>query len=261
MRYVLTIAGSDSCGGAGIQADIKTIAGLGAHPLTAITAVTAQDSQGVKGIHKIPAKFISEQIEAVINDIRPDAVKIGMLLAGATVKTVTKVLIKKNINNVVIDPVMKATTGKNLLDPKVIDLFKKALLPIADVVTPNIDEASILAGMPVRNTLEMEEAARIINKSGPKVVVTGGHLEDRKCVDIFFDGSRIYRYENDRIETEHSHGSGCVFSSALACFLSMNHGVKEATRLSHEYTHASITEGYKCGKGAGAVRPVVNFID
>jgi hydroxymethylpyrimidine kinase/phosphomethylpyrimidine kinase len=254
MKYVLTIAGSDSCGGAGIQADIKTITSLGAHALSVITAVTAQNSLGIAGIHKIPARFISQQIEAVIDDILPHAVKIGMLFTGAAVREVAGIVKKHHISCLVVDPVIRASTGKKLLEPDAIPLLREVLLPSARVLTPNLDEAGILTGRKVRNLKEMEEASKVIKDLGPDVVITGGHLGDQ-CVDLLYNGKDIHHFYGARIGTEHTHGSGCVFSTALATFLAMEDDVTKATKLAHDFTRHAIERGYPCGRGAGVVRP------
>jgi hydroxymethylpyrimidine kinase/phosphomethylpyrimidine kinase len=254
LKYVLAIAGSDSCGGAGIQADIKTITSLGAHALTAITAVTAQNSLGIAAIQKIPANFISKQIESVFEDIRPDAAKIGMLLTGAAVKGVARVIKRYGMPRLVVDPVLWASTGQRLLDAEAVPILKKTLLPLASVITPNLDEAEILAGRKVRNLKEMEEASKVIKGFGPDVVITGGHLKG-ECVDLLYDGRDIHHFSDSKIRAEHNHGSGCVFSSALATFLALENDVKRATELAHDFTRRAIEKGYPCGKGAGTVGP------
>jgi hydroxymethylpyrimidine kinase/phosphomethylpyrimidine kinase len=254
MKYVLTIAGSDSCGGAGIQADIKTISGLGAHPLTVITALTAQNSLGIDAVYEIPATFISQQIETTVGDVFPDAAKIGMLSSDEAVKTVAGMIKRFELPQVVVDPVLRATTGKSLLVPEAVSLLKEILLPLSHVVTPNLYEAEILTGKRVRNLEEMEEAAKDIKGLGPDVVVTGGHLKG-ECVDILYDGKAVHRFSGSKIDTEHVHGTGCVFSSALATFLALEKNVVEATEQAHVFTRQAIERGYSCGKGVGIVRP------
>ena len=254
MRYVLTIAGSDSCGGAGIQADIKTITHLKAHALTALTAITAQNTLGIDGIHDVPPGFISRQITTILLDIVPHAVKIGMLATGAAIREVAKILKKHQLPNLVIDPVLKASTGRNLLESDAIPLLKEELFPLAQVVTPNLDEAGILTNKKVQSVEDMEGAAREIQKWVPNVVVTGGHLQG-ECVDLLYDGKDVYLFSDPRIETEHTHGSGCVFSTALATFLAMDYNIIEATKRTHDFTRNAIEQGYPCGKGAGVVLP------
>jgi hydroxymethylpyrimidine/phosphomethylpyrimidine kinase len=253
VKYVLAIAGSDSFGGAGIQADIKTITGLGGHALTAITAVTAQNSIGISAIYKIPAKFLSLQIETILEDIVPDAVKTGMLYTGAAIKVVARAIEKHGIPNLVIDPVVKASTGRDLMEEGALEALREFLLPMARVVTPNMDEAGILSGGKVRTVRDMEEAARIIKSCGPDVVVTGGHL-DGTCVDVFFDGREFHHFPGSKIPTPHTHGSGCVFSSALATYLAGDPVVRHAVEGAHYFTRMGIEGSYPCGRGAGPLR-------
>ncbi len=252
MIYILDIAGSDSSGGAGIQADIKTVASLQTHCLIAVTAVTAQNSLGVNSVHKVPARHISRQIETILDDLIPDAVKIGMLYSAAAVKQVAGLLRKHRLPHVVMDPVFRASTGMRLLEPGAGSVLKEELLPLAHVVTPNLDEAQILAGRKVRDIKEMVEAAKVIKAIGPDVVITGGHMEG-ECVDILYDGKNIHQFRGSRIDTRNTHGSGCVFSTALAVFLAKGKSLVKATNLAHDYTRRAIMDGYACGRGAGPV--------
>jgi hydroxymethylpyrimidine/phosphomethylpyrimidine kinase len=254
MKYVLVIAGSDSGGGAGIQADIKTITHLEGHSLTVLTAVTAQNSLGIAAIHKIPARFISRQLETILNDMVPDAVKIGMLYSKAAVKEVARQIKKYSLSNVVVDPVLKSSTGGDLMEAGVIPSLKEVLLPIASVVTPNLFEAGILANKKVQTPHEMVEAAKRIKLNGPDVVITGGHLKG-KCMDLLYDGIDFHRFRASRIDTIHTHGSGCVFSTALATFLAQGEAVVRATKLAHDFTRNAIINSYACGQGSGPVRP------
>jgi hydroxymethylpyrimidine/phosphomethylpyrimidine kinase len=223
LKYVLTIAGSDSSGGAGIQADIKTVTSLGAHALTVITAVTAQNSTGISGVHELPAEFIAMQIESVVRDVVPDSVKIGMLSSGRVIETV---------------------------------VWANLLLPLARVITPNLHEAGILAGCSVINHDEMELAAKELKKLGPDVIITGGHLVEGMCMDILYDGQDVHHFHGERIATENTHGTGCVFSSSLACFLAKGSNTAEAARCAGEFTRRAIENGYPCGRGAGPVSPL-----
>jgi hydroxymethylpyrimidine/phosphomethylpyrimidine kinase len=254
MKYIMTIAGSDSCGGAGIQADIKTIATLGCHALTAITAVTAQNSTGISAVHEIPSEMIIKQIEAVANDIFPDAIKTGMLSSGNVIKAIAGAIKKYKFKNMVIDPVMKASTGGDLIEQMAIELLKEHLFPLARAVTPNIHEAGILVGFKVTGIKGMELAAREIKKMGPDAVVTGGHLEG-DCVDVLYDGRDVYHFRGERIDTQNTHGTGCVFSSSLACFLARGNSIEDAVQAAHDFTRRAIEKGYPCGKGPGAVNP------
>jgi hydroxymethylpyrimidine kinase/phosphomethylpyrimidine kinase len=254
VKYVLTIAGSDSCGGAGIQSDIKTITSLGAHALTAITAVTAQNSMGISGVHEIPVEFIAMQIGSVVEDVFPDSVKIGMLSSGRVIENLAGMLGKYRLKNIVVDPVMRASTGRDLMDASSVALLKDSLLPLARVITPNLHEAGVLAGFNVTNPEEMKLAARELKKLGPDVIITGGHLEGM-CMDILYDGKDVHDFHGERIATENTHGTGCVFSSSLACFLAMGKHIVEAARLAHQFTRGAIERGYHCGRGAGVVSP------
>ncbi len=253
MKFILAIAGSDSCGGAGIQADIKTITSLRGHALTVLTAITAQSSLGVTAIHKVPAPFVSLQLEAVIHEVAPHALKIGMVYGRATVREVARFIEKHPLPHVVLDPLVRATTGRELLLPKAIVSLKKVLLPLATVVTPNTYEAGILAEMKVENLQHMTRAAEVLKAKGPDVVITGGHLQG-ECVDLLYDGKDFYEFRGSRIDTKHTHGSGCVFSTALATFLAEEKDVVKATEKAHDFTRRAIIEGYACGLGSGPVR-------
>jgi hydroxymethylpyrimidine kinase/phosphomethylpyrimidine kinase len=254
MIHILVIAGSDSFGGAGVQADVKTSARLGAHATTAVTAVTAQNSLGITAVHKVPVSFISKQVETIIEDLMPYAVKIGMLFTAAAVREVARLIKKHNLKRVVVDPVFRASTGMELLEPGAISVMKDVLFPLTGVVTPNLDEAGILAGKKVKGMEEIVKAAKIIKQLGPDVVITGGHFEDR-CVDLVFDGKDIHQFWGSKIYTEHTHGSGCVFSTALAVFLGEGKSLVKATEMAHDFTRNAIIKGYECGRGAGPVKP------
>lgn len=254
MKYILAIAGSDSCGGAGIQADIKTITSLGAHALTAITAVTAQNSSVISGIHEVPVEFIAMQIETIVEDIVPDSVKIGMLSSAPAIETIAGILKKYRFKNVVIDPVMKASTGRDLMDASAVAIMKDILLPLAGVMTPNLHEAETLTGRRVTNPAEMEQAARSLKKLGPDVIITGGHLEG-DCIDLLYNGKDFYHFHGERINTENTHGTGCVFSSSIAYFLAKGKNIIEATGFAHDFTRRAIEYGYAYGMGAGVVSP------
>jgi hydroxymethylpyrimidine kinase/phosphomethylpyrimidine kinase len=255
MKYILAIAGSDCSGGAGIQADIRTITSLGAHALTAITALTAQNSIGITGIHGIPAVFLERQIESILQDVSPHAVKIGMLYSRANIRKVAGLIKKHRLSNLVLDPVLRATTGRSLIESDAVSLLKKALVPLVTVVTPNLEEAALLSGRRVEGVPEMEEAARLIHKMGTNVIVTGGHLRS-ECVDVLFEGNEMVHFRSERIEAEHIHGSGCVFSTALAAYLAITGDLRSAAGKAHEFAHVAIERGYPCGRGAGPVNPV-----
>jgi hydroxymethylpyrimidine kinase/phosphomethylpyrimidine kinase len=251
MKYILVIAGSDSCGGAGIQADTKTITALGAHSLVVVSAVTAQNSMGIKAIHQIPAGFISEQLAAVMEDVVPDGIKIGMLYSKGAVEAVVKFLRQYPLSNIVLDPLIKSTTGDLLIESDAISVIKEHLLPIVDVVTPNLNEAAVFTEMKIENKGDMIAAAKRIREMGPDTVVTGGHLKG-SCIDILNNG-KTHQFAGARIETEHTHGSGCVFSAALATFLAHGKDMFHATKLAHDFTRCAIINGYPCGRGSGPV--------
>jgi len=254
MKCILSIAGSDSGGGAGIQADIKTITSLGAHALTVITALTAQNSIGVLAIHPVPPGFIARQIKAVVEDMPPDAVKVGMVFNAAAVKAVTRMIALYRLSPVVVDPVLRASTGRLLLEPDAVRVLRERLLPLATVVTPNLHEAELLTGKRVRTLKEMERAALEIFRMGPRVVIKGGHLK-RECSDLLFDGKEVTVFPGKKIASTCTHGTGCVFSSALATFLALGENLKEATQSAHDVVRRAIRGGYCVGRGTGAVAP------
>jgi hydroxymethylpyrimidine kinase/phosphomethylpyrimidine kinase len=255
MKYILIIAGSDSSGGAGIQADIKTITSLGAHALSAITALTSQNSLGVEAIRPISAQCISSQVETVVRDVFPHAVKVGMLYTGAAIRGVARIIRKYRLPRVVLDPVLRSSTGKALLEPPAVNRITEDLFPLTSVVTPNLDEAEILTGRRVRTLAQMRQACKVIKAMGPDVVITGGHLKG-DCVDLLYTREGFYPYHGERVETTHTHGTGCVFSSALATFLAMDYNLEKAVGEAHRFTKQAIKAGYPCGRGSGVVRPV-----
>jgi len=255
MIRVLSIAGSDSCGGAGIQADIKTIHRLGAHALTAVTALTAQNSLGVEAVHPVPERFIAEQVRAVVKDSPPHAVKIGMLGSAAAIRVVAGLIQEHGLKNVVLDPVFRASTGARLLDDEALSSLAGELLPIVGVITPNLEEAATLLGRPVETLAQAEDAARELRKSGPDVVVTGGHLPG-ECVDVLASGTGLHHFTGERLSSANTHGTGCVFSSALAVQLAFGREIPEAVRTAGAFTREAIRSGYACGKGAGVVNPL-----
>jgi hydroxymethylpyrimidine kinase/phosphomethylpyrimidine kinase len=257
MVKVLTIAGSDSSGGAGIQADIKTIFALRAYPITVICALTAQSSMGVDSILEVPPDFVVAQMESVISDMSPQAAKTGMLLNAGVLVAVATALGRYRLPLLVVDPVMLSSTGRVLLESDGIAVMREQLLPLATVVTPNLHEAEVLSGQEVSNVEEMVAAARRIKEFGPgNVIITGGHLKDG-CVDIVYTGKEVYQLGGPRIESEHTHGSGCVFSSALAVFLAMGNSVVKGAEMARDFTRRAISKGLSVGKRPGAVQPQI----
>lgn len=252
MKKVLTIAGSDSGAGAGIQADLKTMAALGAYGLSVITAVTAQNSLGVQGFQALPGEFVGMQIESVLSDMGADAVKTGMLANGGIIREVAAKLRQYGMRNLVVDPVMVATSGDLLLEADAIDALVEDLLPLADLVTPNLKEAEVLSGLKIRNEEHMEEAARIIHQMGPaNVLVKGGHM-GKDAMDVLFDGEHVRWFAAKRVDTVNTHGTGCTLSAALACYLAFGNGVPEAVDLAKNYLTAALTHGFQIGKGPGS---------
>lgn len=255
MPRILTVAGSDSGGGAGIQGDLKTIALLGGFGMTALTAVTAQNTVGVKGILEVPPDFVGAQMDAVLADIGADAVKTGMLCIAETVRVVAEKIRKYRVSRLVIDPVMISSSGQRLLSREAEEVLKEKLLPLARVVTPNLHEGGVLAGSRIRTREEMRAAARKIHKLGPKyVLLKGGHLRGEP-VDVLFDGRKFFEYKGRRIPTPHTHGTGCTLSAAIAVELGKGHSVPEAVERARAFIHSAIRWGLPLGHGAGPVNP------
>ncbi len=251
MKRVLTIAGSDSGGGAGIQADLKTITVLGAFGTSVLTALTAQNTLGVQGIHEVPVDFVRQQMDAVLTDIGADAVKTGMLASAALVGEVADGLRRHQTGPLVVDPVMAATSGDSLLARDAVETIKAELIPLAFLVTPNLPEASMLAGFPVSDMAGMEEAARQIFALGPKnVLIKGGHLND-EAADLLYDGREFRVFSCPKIETRNTHGTGCTYSAALATFLAQGKTVVEAVAAAKDYISRAIRFATPMGSGNG----------
>jgi hydroxymethylpyrimidine/phosphomethylpyrimidine kinase len=253
----LTIAGSDSGGGAGIQADLKTFSAFQVFGMSVLTAVTAQNSVGVTGVHNLPPEFVALQLDAVLDDFGADAVKIGMLSTAGIVRAVAARLGAHRAGPVVLDPVMIAKAGDPLLQPDARQALIEAMLPLADVVTPNLHEAGALADMVVATQTDMEESARRIHRRGPRhVLVKGGHLED-SATDILYDGRAFTRFPAPRLESTNTHGTGCTYSAAIAAGLAQGQPLVAAIGRAKAYVTAAIREGFKSGRGVGALRHFV----
>lgn len=258
MKTALTIAGSDSSGGAGIQADLKTFSALGVFGMSAITAITAQNTCGVTEIREMDSMIISAQIDAVYTDIAVNAVKIGMLSSSMIIETVAESLERNHAKNIVLDTVMISKSGSYLLKPEAVDTLKRCLIPKALIVTPNLHEASALVGFDVIDMKSMKKAALVLNEMGAAyVVVKGGHLEGDAC-DLLYDGKEMMAFPNKRIRTIHTHGTGCTFSSAIAAGLAKGLEIKDAVRVAKEYVTIAIKHGFSLGKGVG---PTHHFYD
>lgn len=252
MKTALTIAGSDSGGGAGIQADLKTFAAHGVFGTSAITAVTAQNTRGVVCWQALPADLVTAQVEAVFGDIGADAVKIGMLATAAIVEAVAAAIRALDLPQVVVDPVMIAKGGDRLLDADAVAAMRSELLPHAHVVTPNIPEAEVLAGMPVRSLDDMRQAGDRILRMGPRVVlVKGGHLDGPDSIDVACVQSGTFELRRPRIETRHTHGTGCTLSSAIAANLARGLPDREAIEAAREYLDGAIRHAPGLGAGHG----------
>ena len=251
---ILIIAGSDSSGGAGIQADIKTITSLGSYAMTAITAVTIQNTLGVKSVVSIPANEIKNQIIYTSKDIKPDAIKIGMLQSSQVIKKVLEGLKKINVKKIILDPVMVAKGGAKLIDKEAILILKKKLINRATLITPNIPEAEVLTGVRIKNKEDMIFAAnKLLNLGAKNVLVKGGHLNSKKVEDVFLNKSNIKIFVNSRHNSRNTHGTGCTLSSAIATFFSCGKTIKKACDLGIKYVNSAILTNPKYGRGHGPI--------
>ena len=251
---VLIIAGSDSSGGAGIQADIKTVTALGSYAMTAITAITAQNTTGVKSIFPIPSKEISNQILVTAKDIRPDAIKIGMMHSTKVIEAVIYALKIIKIKKIVLDPVMVAKGGSKLIDDSAIELLKYELIKKVNLITPNIPETEILTKTKIRNKEDMIFAAhKLIEIGASNVLIKGGHLDSKTVQDIFVTKSDIKIFNSKRYKTKNTHGTGCTLSSAVTTFLSCGKPIKKSCELGIKYVNLSIRTNPKYGKGHGPI--------
>lgn len=257
-RRVMTIAGSDPSGGAGVQADIKAISACGCFATSAIVAVVDENTVGVTGVHPIPADFVVGQIYSILDDIGTDAVKIGMLHSSELVRAVRGVLDEyPSVTDIVLDPVMVATSGDALLHADAVATIRDVLIPRSRVITPNIPEAEMLLGARIESGDQLADAARELSRFGASVYLKAGHLENDELVDVFYNAETgtIHRMSSPRIRTVNTHGTGCTLSSALASFLALGHSLDEAARLAKQYIASAIAAGarYKIGHGHGPV--------
>lgn len=252
IRKVLTIAGSDCSGGAGIQADLKTMTAFGVYGMSVVTALTAQNTTGVSGITEVAPEFTAKQIDAVFTDIRPDAVKIGMAANSSLIKIISEKLKEYDALNVVVDPVMVSTSGSRLLRDDAVNSLTEELIPLAKVITPNIPEAEVLSGIRIKDKETMAGAARMIaQKTETGVLLKGGHLGDRADdLLVTCEGSEIWFY-SERIDTPNTHGTGCTLSSAIACGLASGLSLEDSVRAAKEYISAALKSGLDLGRGRG----------
>ncbi|MBW2368380.1 MAG: bifunctional hydroxymethylpyrimidine kinase/phosphomethylpyrimidine kinase [Deltaproteobacteria bacterium] len=261
MKHVLTIAGSDSSAGAGIQADLKTIAAHGLYGLSVITAVTAQNTQSILASKSVSAQLIGEQIDAVFQDIRVDAVKIGMVSETESIQVITDRLKQYAPANIVLDPVMISETGFPLLNPRAIETLLTQLFPLATIVTPNIPEAERITGQPIACLADMDAAAKQIHDRGAKyVLLKGGHLQ-ADATDVLYNGRQFQHFSGKRIATQNTHGTGCTLSSAIAANLATGHDAATAVSLAKQYISGCISSALDIGKGAGPLNHFYAILD
>ncbi|MCL2576675.1 MAG: bifunctional hydroxymethylpyrimidine kinase/phosphomethylpyrimidine kinase [Defluviitaleaceae bacterium] len=251
MKTALSIAGSDCSGGAGIQADLKTFSAHGVFGMTVITSVVAENTFRVTDYQDISPDIIEKQIDDIFDDIPPDAVKIGMLSCCEAMLAVAKKLRERKPKNIVVDPVMYAKNGSPLMEESAIGTLISEVVPLADLITPNIPEAEKMIGTEIKSHEDMRKAAKLIHAMGcSAVVVKGGHIKG-DAVDILFDGKNYFEYPAPRVDTKHTHGTGCTFSSAIASNLALGYSVNEAVKKAKEYINAAINHAPKLGKGNG----------
>ena len=257
---ILIIAGSDSSGGAGIQADIKTVTSLGGYAMTALTAITAQNTTGVLSINSVKAKDVSRQILFTCKDIRPDVVKIGMLHSIPIIDSVAKSLKKIKLKKIILDPVMVAKGGQKLVNKKSIKLLKNNLLKKVTLVTPNVPEAEVLSGISIKTVEDMVYAAKKINILGVKnVLIKGGHLSTKKIHDVLLSNNKVEIFNSKKIITKNTHGTGCTLSSAIATFYSCGKTLKKSCELGINYVNRAIMLGPNYGKGHGPINHINNI--
>lgn len=253
---VLIVAGSDSGGGAGIQADLKTVSALGVYGMTAVTALTAQNTVGILGVVETDSKFVALQMKACLEDLGCNAVKTGMLANAGIIHAVADILGGLRGTPLIVDPVMISTGGSSLLDPAAVQTFRRTLIPLATIATPNLDEAGTLTGSTLHDLRDMKDAARVIHGFGARhIVIKGGHLEG-PAVDLLFDGRDFTEYPAERIATKHTHGTGCIFASAIAAEIAKGKTVCESVAVAKEFVTMAIREGLPLGSGRGPANPM-----
>ena len=256
MRTALTIAGSDCSGGAGIQADMKTMLANGVYAMSAITALTAQNTTGVTGIMDVTPEFLGSQIDAIFTDIRPDAVKIGMVSASPLIEMIAGKLKEYQAENIVVDPVMVATSGAKLICDEAVDALKKRLLPIATVLTPNIPEAEVLSGMEIHTEEDMIKAAgKLAEKYKGAILIKGGHLLN-DATDLLYQDGKLQWFRGKRVANPNTHGTGCTLSSAIACNLALGFSVEDSVANAKAYLTGALEAMLDLGAGSGPLNHV-----
>lgn len=253
MKKALTIAGSDSGGGAGIQADLKTFQELAVYGMSALTAVTAQNTLGVHAVYPMTAEAVVKQIQAIGDDIGADAIKTGMLFSTEIIEAVAANINTYRWENVVVDPVMIAKGGASLLQAEAVSAMKRFLLPLAKVITPNIPEAEVLTGLTIQTAEHKQEAAKRLHDLGVQnIIIKGGHEENlTESIDLLFDGKEFYTFTSKRMETKNTHGTGCTFSAAITAELAKERSVYEAVQVAKEFIQAAIEDELEIGQGHG----------
>jgi hydroxymethylpyrimidine/phosphomethylpyrimidine kinase len=253
----LTIAGSDSGGGAGIQADLKTFTVFGVFGMSAVTALTAQNTLGITGIHVVPASFVRQQIDAVLSDIGADAVKTGMLVNKEIIRAVAGALRDHAVQKVVVDPVMVAGTGAALLEPEAREALVCELLPLASLVTPNVDEAQTMTGLPIQSVADMHRAAAALVERGARAcLVKGGHLGGDQATDVLHDGKRTHEFSTPRLLVRHTHGTGCQLSAAITANLARDRSLVDSVTEAKRFITTAIAQGLSLGEGRGPANPL-----
>ena len=248
----MAIAGSDSGGGAGLQADLKSFAANGVYGTSAVTAVTSQNTLGVHKVIELPVDFVESQIDAIITDMGADAVKTGMLSSSEIISSVSRKLIEHKVDNIVVDPVMKAKGGADLINPEAVETLKETLIPMASVVTPNAPEAFLLTGITVVDLDSARDAAvRLVEMGASATVVKGGHFENGPATDVFYDGENFKLFSTKRINTRNTHGTGCTFASATAAGLAIGKSLQDAVSDAKSYVTGAIRYNFSIGKGHG----------
>ncbi len=254
IRNVLSIAGSDPCGGAGIQADLKTFSALGCYGMAAITALTAQNTQGVTGVHELPAAFVAQQIETIFVDVRVDAVKIGMAGSPETITAIAGVLKKYKPQFIVLDPVMISQSGHKLLSDEAVDTLKREFIPLATIITPNIPEAEVL--LDTKNV----DAKDLLKIGAHAVLLKGGHGDGPDSTDIYADAHKVHEFKTPRLHTRNNHGTGCTLSSAIACYLAKGLNLEDSCSAAKNYITEALRHSEKLSVGHGH-GPVHHFHD
>lgn len=260
MKKVLTIAGSDCSGGAGIQADLKTFMAHGCYGMSVITALTAQNTTGVYGIENCSADFVKNQLSCVMTDIEPDAIKIGMVSSYEIVEAIVEVLSDYKADNIVLDPVMVATSGSRLINDKALDSLMEKLIPLASLITPNLQEAELISGLKIKSKDDMIAAAHKISKFyNGHILIKGGHL-GRDADDLFYAQGDVIWFEGKKINNSNTHGTGCTLSSAIASNLALGYDISESVARSKKYIVGAIADGMDLGKGRGPLNHGYNII-